>query len=688
MAVTLTSSLIIGLLGWTNGRQSLERTITNQMTSIRAAQAYQIQTYFGEIFSHTRTLAQDRMMVNAMKQFRAGYDIGLYRSLEAAQAEAVKEFYNNDFGKAIAANYEDPPLPFIFRPKRAVSNYFQYHYLVENSFPAGKRDSLIESTGDNTIYNRFHKFYHPLFRDLMREFNYFDVFLIDIKSLTVVYSVYKEIDFATSLSDGPHQDSGLGLLAKEIRKNPRNGRVHIVDFSPYSPSFGAPAAFVGAPIYDGNKLVGIFAIQLSSRKINQALTYGQNWAQNGLGETGESYVVGEDLMMRSDARKLIEDKAGFITALKTSDITPTTVVNVENFETTSTILPGISKSVERAFAGEAGTHISKNYLGEPVLSSFTPLRIPGLNWVVVSEMAVEEAFRPITEMQRNILMWGVVLILIAALLSMLLSRLFVRPIDKLTDGVMRLAQGDDDFQIEINSRDEFGELATHFNNMVASIREKSDAVVRKDQENDRLLLNILPPSIAARVKSGERVTDQLQQVSIVYIHLAGFTELATSLGAVKSAAHLQELTDQFDALSENFDVERIKAMGNTYIAGCGLTHGRLDHSLQTVNFAIAAQKAVAQFNVENRSELALKVGIDAGPIVAAVVGETQHHYHVWGTAVDVAERAHLQAKPGSILITDKVREKLDEDYGFAPAGKLTFEDETLALHQLELLKKA
>jgi class 3 adenylate cyclase len=684
VVVTLTSSLVIGLLGWTNGRRALEQTITNQMTSIRAAQTYQIESYFDQVFSHTRTLSQDRMMVNAMKQFRAGYEIGLYRPLADAQTEAVAKFYDTSFGEAIATKFKDPPLPFMFRPKRAVSNYFQYHYIVENSFPSGKKDSLIEANGDNTIYNRFHKFYHPLFRDLMREFDYYDVFLIDIKSLAIIYSVYKEIDFATSLIDGPHQDSGLGLLAKQIRDKPQSGEVKVVDFRSYIPSYGAPAAFVGAPIYDGNKAVGILAIQLPAREINRAMTYGQNWAENGLGETGESYIVGEDRTMRSDARQLIEGKDDFIDLLKDSGLTPSTVANIANFETTNTVLPAVSESVDRAFAGEAGTHLSRNYLGEPVLSSFAPLQIPGLNWVIVSEMAAAEAFRPITEMQRNILVWGVVLVLIAALLSMLLSRLFVRPIEKLADGVARLGQGDDNFQIVIDSRDEFGELATNFNKMVASIREKSNAVELKDQENDRLLLNILPPSVAQRIKSGERVNDQLQQVSVAYLHIAGFSDMSHGANATKSAEYLTALIAQFDDLSQNFDVERIKTVGNTYIAGCGLTHARLDHSSQMVDFAIAAHKAITQFNANNTTQLALQIGIDAGPVVAAVVGEREYHYQVWGKAVNIAERAHILAQPGSILVTDSVRQKIDDDYGFAPSETAVYNGDKIQLHSLKL----
>ncbi len=684
MLVTLTSSFIIGILGWTNGRDALRQSITNQLTSIRASQAYQIETYFDRIFSQTRTLAEDRMIVNAMKQFKTGYGVGLHRSLDEQQNAEVSQFYSKAFSDKLAEAAEDTPMPIMFEPKRSVVSYFQYHYVVKNPYPLGEKDQLTQSKDELTIYSRFHRFYHPIMRNLANEFGYYDIFLIDVKSLSIVYSVFKETDFGTSLLDGPYQDSGLGVLAKQIIEEPTRGEVTVTDFRPYTPSYGAPAAFVGSPIYDGNELIGMLAMQLPAAQINDAMTYGGAWEENGLGQTGESYLVGSDKMMRSDARLLLEEEETFFDKVGEGNFRPNTVKNITVFNTTNAFLPVVSDSVLEAFDRNSGTHLTRNYLGEPVLSSFAPLNIPGLDWAIISEMATSEAFNPIAVLQRNILIWGVVLVLITALLSMLISRYFVSPIEKLSDGVRRLSSGQDDVSINIDTRDEFGQLATSFNTMVSSIREKSATIARKTEENEALLLNILPGPIAERFQAGEVVADQLQQVTIAHLQIKGLDDMSANLGVTSSAALLHALVDRLDDLGESYEVEPVKTLGNTYIVACGLTRTRLDHSRQTVDFALAALKMLTKFNAENSTQLSLKIGVAAGPVTSAVVGTRQFHYELWGRPADLAARIRFEAKPNSILVTDEVQQKVQDHFNFSKPIRLEYDDMSLDLHSVIL----
>jgi len=168
------------------------------------------------------------------------------------------------------------------------------------------------------------------------------------------------------------------------------------------------------------------------------------------------------------------------------------------FGTTITIMPAVSQAVSAALERESGTVITRNYMGDPVLSSFAPLDIPGLNWILLAEMSVDEAFGPISRLQRNIVVWGVVLILLVSLLSMLVSRGLVRPIDALASGVFDLSSGKEDVVVDVKTQDEFGALAQNFNTMVSSIREKSRLIDQQTQENERLMQNILPQQIMER----------------------------------------------------------------------------------------------------------------------------------------------------------------------------------------------
>ncbi len=684
LMVTLLSSLVIGYLGWRNGRVALSQTSLNQLTSIRSAQTYEIESYFDFVTSHTRTLAEDRMIVNAMKQFREGYEVGIHRTLTPEENDQVTAYYDDIFTPRLAKSFDNMPLSILYRPRRTVASYFQYHYLVNNPFPVGQKDELAISDGDTTIYNRFHQFYHPILRNLLLEFDYYDIFLIDIETGNIVYSVFKETDFATSLREGPYRESGLGVLADRIHHEPERGAVAAIDFRTYAPSYGSPAAFVGSPIFDGSEAVGILAVQISVDEINKVMTGDDSWVENGLGSTGESYLVGPDRLMRSSSRSYIEDPDNYTSTLRDFGVSEKTIENINHFGTTILMQPVATDSVTFAFDGQEGTHVTTNYLGQPVLSSYAPLDILGLEWVIISEMTEAEAFEPIFELQRNIVIWGVVLVLSVAFLAVILSRYFVRPIEKLTQGAQALGEGADEVHIDIESNDEFGDLARSFNSMVDNMRTQSDTIVQKTMENEHLLLNILPASITERIKTGERIADQQKQVSVVYLHVLGFTKLSEQIGAAAAANCLETLIDQFGNAAERFEVEMIRTFGDTYVAACGLTSARLDHARRAVDFAVAALQIIERFNADYHYDLKMQIGIDSGPVISGVVGTKRFNFEMWGETVDVASRIYIEGAPNTILITEHVYERLGTHKNFTPTDVYNYHNETIAMYEYRL----
>ncbi len=662
--VTLLSSIVIGLLGWRNGQIALEQAIVKQLTSVRLSQTLQIEEYFNQIIRHTRTLAEDRMMVNAVKQFKIGFNVGLNRTLTTEQHQRVSQFYEKQFAPKLALSHDNGEFPILYRPRRNVTSYFQYHYLVDNPYPMGSKEGMTESEHDTTFYSRFHKFYHPLLRNLQREFDYYDLFLIDMESLNVVYSVFKETDFATSLSDGPYRESGLGILAQEIKARPERGTAKIIDYRVYAPSYGAPAAFVGAPIFDGNEAVGILAFQLPADRINSVMTNQLSWEKNGLGKTGESFLVGPDKFMRSVSRPFLDDKIGYTQRLRDNGVAVQTIRNIQSFKTTVLFQPVVSSSVNAAMEGKSGTHLATNYLGDSVLSSYGPLEVRGLDWSIVSEISEDEAFQPIRQLQRNILVWGVVLILVVAFLAMALARFFVRPIEKLTQGAQSLASGDNDTHVDLESDDEFGELAECFNSMSNTIRTQSDDITTLGAENNRLLHNILPPEIASRVLNGEQVADSLQQVSIANLKLRSSGDEALAANPADTAQHLTRLFGMLDELGESYDVERYKTMGNLYIAACGVTQTRLDHSKRVIDFAAAAAKLLMSYNTDHRTDFSLQTGIDSGAVSAGVIGTRRFSFELWGDVIDIAYQLCSIADRNSIVVSASVQDRLKTFYDF------------------------
>nr|MBX2885403.1 HAMP domain-containing protein [Granulosicoccus sp.] len=554
---------------------------------------------------------------------------------------------------------------------------------VNNPYPVEDKDGMVEAEDDNTIYNRFHKFYHPIFRSLLHEFNYYDIFLIDIKSLSVVYSVYKEVDFATSLQDGPFRESSLGVLANRIKANPERDLVSIMDYRSYAPSYGTPASFLAAPIFDRNEAIGILAIQLPADELNRVMTSDSAWERNGLGKTGESYLVGSDKLMRSESRLHSENQDEFFATIARYGLSETTINNIKTFDTTVLMQPVANSSIQNVFEEQTGSHITTNYLGKKVLSTYAPLNIPGLDWAIVSEMTEQEAFRPIAILQRNIIIWGVVLVLGVAFLAILLSRYFVRPIEKLTAGVNALSAGNAQVEIDIQNNDEFGDLATQFNAMTDSMRTQAAIIERKREENEKLLGNILPAQIVERFRKGEQIADQHQQATVMHLELDGFGEISKVLGAAKAAIKLQGIIDQLDDAAERYDVQPVNSAGTAYIAVCGLNSARLDHAKRTVDFSLAALKIILQFNAKNSAHLAARIGVDSGSVTSAVIGARRFKFGLWGDTVDTARATRSIAEPNSLLITQNVHERVREFYEFREYRNLEFGTRRIETHELK-----
>lgn len=685
IAVALLTSIVLGLVGWQSGRTSLQKTIFNQLNGIRAAQGYQVEYYFKQVFAHTRSLASDRMVVNAMNQLQQGYNNGLNQSLNEAQDLEVSKFYDDEFVPKIASSTTNTPLSILYQPTRAAARYFQYHYLVNNPYPTGSKDVLVESKGDTTIYNRFHKFYHPIFRDLSNEFGYYDVFLIDIESLSVVYSVFKEVDFATSLKDGPYRESSLGLLANQIKANPERGHVSILDYRSYSPSYGAPASFIGAPIFDRNEAIGIIAVQLPTDELNKVMTSSGRWRENGLGESGESYLVGSDKLMRSTSRLFRQNEAEYFAGVEKNGLSENTIKNIKTFNSTVLLQPVTSASIDNVFLDEIGTHITTNYLGKSVLSTYAPLNIEGLNWAIVSEMNEEEAFKEVLSLQRNILLWGLGLVLVTAFISILLSRIFVRPIEKLSAGVDALRAGNTDTEIDIDNNDEFGDLASQFNDMAESLRDQTLVIDQKVLENEQLISNVLPSHVVEKFRRKEETAEQHQQASILQLELDGFSEVSTIFGAEDAAYKLHRLLEEFERAAERFDVQSVSSAGTAYIAVSGLQNARLDHAKCAVDFSLAAIKMVLKFNDKHQTHLTTRIGIDSGLVHSAVIGSEKFKFGLWGDSVDAARVSRNFSPPNSILVTKNVFDRVNQfydmkEYQTVNHGKLNFKTFELSLN--------
>ncbi|MFZ4639292.1 MAG: adenylate/guanylate cyclase domain-containing protein [Nodosilinea sp.] len=685
LAVSGLSTLITAYLGYRSGQINLTDRVFSQLTSVRASKAYQIETYFKTIRYHTQTLSENPAIVNAMTEFEAAYqDVGRLPSPPQATA-SLTQYYQQVLLSRLAKVQEGTPFLQSYIPNIRQIYYLQYHYIAANAYPVGQKHRLNQAQ-DGSRYSAIHGRYHPIFRNIIEKFGYYDMFLIDPQG-NIVYTVFKETDFTTNLKTGPYKDTNLARLVALVQTAKEQDYAWLIDFEPYAPSYGAPAAFIAAPIFNHSTLVGVLAFQLPVDEINAVMTGNQNWEGDGLGKTGETYLVGHDTLMRSVSRFLVQDPRGYAQRLRSIGVKDADINRINQYGTSILQQRVDTLAVRASLNGQQGTQIIPDYRGIPVLSSYAPLHIDGLNWGILAEMDLAEAYTPIYSFRRQVLISATLLLLVVTLLAMGLAHLFVRPIHKLISSARRVALGELETISEVVTEDEFGELGQSFNAMVQSLRIQTNLVEQKNQENEKLLLSVFPAAIAKRLQRGEKtIAEDLSNVAVLIADLTGFTKLSANLSAYEAVSILNDLVSNFDEVAAVHGTEKIKTMGDNYLAVCGLSVPYLDHDKRAIDFALDMLAIVRRFNLERGFKLNLKIGIHSGDVVAAIVGRNRVVYDVWGETLNLASALKNACPPGSILVSQTVHQRLYDLYPFEAAPDLTDDKEPIIAWRLKSIR--
>lgn len=651
------------------GQSILTEKVFSQLTSLRAAKTYQIQDYFENLYNHSQTLSEDLTVVTAMQEFKTAYR-ELEKSIVPADFDKkIDSYYRTQFLTRLARTNEGSPVLESYTPKTAAARYLQYHYTVANPNPVGKK-LLLDDPADASSYSRVHARYQPIFRNIVEKYGYYDMFLIDPEG-TILYTVFKETDFSTNLSNGPYNESNLAEAIVAVRGAKGKGYVKIVDFKPYSPSYGAPAAFIAAPIFNGSQFIGILAFQLPVDKINNVMTGNKHWKQNGLGDSGETYLVGSDYLMRSASRFQIEDPKGHAKTLQSIGTDEKTIKKITEFNTTILLQSVQTEGVKEALFGKQGTQVLNDYRNIPVLSSYAPLNIDGLRWVILAEMDVSEAYAAIYSFEKTVLIGATLIIALITVVAMWLTAIFVKPINTLIESTHQVGAGELDAVVKSGSQDEFGDLAESFNQTIDSLRAETQLIEQKNRGNEALLLNIFSPAIAKRLKQGDReIADQISNVSVLFSDLDRFTKLTQSMSPQEVVGLLNELVTAFDEMTDKYGLEKIKTIGDGYMAVCGLSVLRLDHDKRTVDFALEMLSFVRRFNYEKGLHLDLRLGINSGDVIAGVIGKNKLLYDVWGNSVNIANRMKSACPPGAILVSQNICDRLHDIYDFKLFGEI------------------
>ena len=194
---------------------------------------------------------------------------------------------------------------------------------------------------------------------------------------------------------------------------------------------------------------------------------------------------------------------------------------------------------------------------------------------------------------------------------------------------------------------------------------------RLPRENERLLLSILPAASAARLKSGDAgIADHFPEVSVLFADIVDFTVLSGGLSPKPLVSLLDDLFSQFDELARKHRVEKIKTIGDCYMAVCGVPENRADHAAALADMALEMVGGLRQFNQHRGTALQVRIGLNTGPVVAGVIGRSKFIYDLWGDTVNTASRMESTGLPDRVQVTEAMQLALVAQFDLEARGEV------------------
>ncbi|MDG1267048.1 MAG: HAMP domain-containing protein [Ilumatobacter sp.] len=642
VATALASVLLVGGLNFYAAQGLLDDGTEDQLVGIGTARARTIENGVERVLARTSSVSGDLGIVDALGKFANDFAALEDEVLSAEQQAVLENFYEvnyvepyNSLGLEEAAVEE-------FLPTSNAGRYLQYHYIAE-PWQRGVEPSTVVDAGDGSDYSRTHARFHESLNTMLTEsFGAGDAELITLGG-DIVYSVDKRIDFGTNILDGPYDDSNLADVLRDRLPRVRSGSAVLADIDLYLPDGGRPVFFSAVSIKNETETIGALATEIPVAALNSITTSGQEWEKFGL-QSGESYVVGGDGLLRSESRLWIEDRDEYLRKVKDE---PTALL-IDRLDSPIGIQNIATEPVSTALEGDEFRGTSTNYLGTRNFSYAQPIEVPGVDWVVVVDIPLKDARAPLYDYAKRLGFILLIILPVAALVGLWLARRLTRPIPVVLAAATSIADGERDLDIPDLGQDEFGDLARRLENMAEELGDREAALASEYEDRRELLLAVLPPRLIDESGSVSDSGDLADLATVVAVTVDTSTnELEEDED--RRADLLDQVATLAKAVTADRNIERVRASadGYLYLVGVGSPGGG---AVEALDFVADHLRRFEDLRDREDLDIALRFGLATGPVATGVLDNGSLTFGAWGLPVRQASVLAAMSDSNEVLI--------------------------------------
>ncbi len=491
LMVSIIPLIISSIITLNYSISSLEDSVFQKLESVRDAKNQNISRYLKNLTDNIITLAHNKMIIDGVPVLKASF-FSEAKELLPSEFKKLESYYRDEFSKEYKTkNNRETNAVEILKTLSVETKFFQYLFIAENTNPLGSKH-LLDGNSNAGSYNQTHRIIHPILREYLEKYALYDIFIFDLEG-NILYTVFKELDFATNIKNGPYKDSNLAKVFNLAMASNDKNQFSLVEFERYYPSYEAPASFLATPIWENNKKIGILAFQLPLSTINEIMA-----ENSGLGKSGEAYLVGDDFKLRSD---IIQNK----------EFNLFNSFNYNKLVKTAT--------VEKALSGTPGKVENENYDNKKVFSSYGKLNFKNFNWVIVVDQLKSEALEKVANLKYLfiviILMSIAIVILVSFFISKNLSNQIEGVVEKLSTSVHEVQNSNQ--KLDIVS----GNLIESVQTQISSITESAAAMdeissMIKNNIDSSKRISVLSDEAKQNVNTGkEKMSHMIEEVNLI-----------------------------------------------------------------------------------------------------------------------------------------------------------------------------